>query len=272
MLSAIHLPLSFTFCDRSVLLLLLSQLNSWKWNWSIANQDSFCRPAMILSIYAETSKRMNRWNKSKPMKMLFPLILKECKFQRTPSRHPHTITVQDNQNTYWKLACSECLFQCKHQVRRLWLWLFQADALRNSFTPHTFVLLSGQIYPTLPRSFWQLIIASGNLLLYRPCASSRKTPFFICQGQRRPRWWPGFIKTGKWAMGNNWSKLLDDSLLWHCADWLVPESAAQWARQYAGRVCVSHFGNTGSVLSGFLGMKARLRAYSWIAPTLFVLL
>lgn len=141
-------------------------------------------------------------------------IWKEFRFQRTASRHPHAVTALDNQNTNWKLACSQCLFHSKHQARRLWLWLFQADALTNSFTPHTFVLRSGQIYPTLPRSFWQLIIASGNLslktktcssidrfivLLWR--ASSQKTPFFICQGQRHPTWWPQLVKTGEWANG-----------------------------------------------------------------------
>lgn len=99
-----------------------------------------------------------------------------------------------------------------------------------------------------------------------------KTPIFICEDQGRPRWWPLFIKTGKWATGEQLEQPGDDSLLWHCTGRVVPESAVQSAEQYVGRVCVSFLGDTESVLSAFHCVAARLTAYSRIAPTPFVLL
>lgn len=111
-----------------------------------------------------------------------------------------------------------------------------------------------------------------RFIMFSGCASSRKTPIFICEDQGRPRWWPLFIKTGKWATGEQLEQPGDDSLLWHCTGRVVPESAVQSAEQYVGRVCVSYLGDTESVLPAFHCLAARLTAYSRIAPPLFVLL
>lgn len=71
-----------------------------------------------------------------------------------------------------------------------------------------------------PQTFWQLIIASRNLpskqrpaplstvlSCFRDVPAQGKLPSLSVWTRDAPRWWPRFIETGKWATGEQLSKL-----------------------------------------------------------------
>lgn len=83
----------------------------------------------------------------------------------------------------------------------------------NSFVPHTFVVLSGQIRPTLRRSFWELIIAARNLSLEQKAAALSTSLSCFCRLPAHRKLPPlsarGSDAQDEGRQANNWSDLLD---------------------------------------------------------------